>query len=728
MIKYLHILFLVLISTTSFAQIKEFYITCNQTSLDYIYDNYEQDLYIPITLTYNGTTWNDVSMRIRGDGSRVYPKKSLKVKFNSDSFIDNRTSLNFNAEWEDQSYIQQYMASILMMQSGQKCFDTEHVRLYLNGTFFGLYLLVEAVDEQFLDKHEMSLNGTLYKAALDGSSLSVFDVPQYHWEQKAGPDINMADLQLLINGINDHPQADYLNFTDQHFNRSEVVNLISMNLLLSLGSTYYHNYFMYHNPVNDKWEMLPWDMDKTLLYYGSGFPYHRSSTAWAPDNPYHERSIHDPSLLTEIRSRISELQTSMFNLATITPIIDSLQTIIGPSVEEDLTDDISDTGQWQTKVTTYKNYVNQRVENLLAQIDQYPRNFTVERVATAEPNSELTIHWTASESPVQRPISYKLFFGSTLNLNSEASIILDNLSDTLVQFTLPSEEGVYYYKVVCYDGYQYVDGFDTYNPLIVTDNVPDLVINEINYNSSPDFFAGDWVELYNPLTTSVDLSDWQLKDNQNDHVFTFPSGTSILGNGYIILSREIGPFQTQYPNVSNVVGGLPFGLSNGGDAVRLFHSSGLLVDEVIFQDTLPWAPEADGLGPTLELSSAELDNTIPENWIAWTDHHGTPGEQNMQLGIWEDDSEVTVGIHPNPFKENRITVFVEGINDKNIQLTISDMLGQTLYTSSFDINMGKKNSLLLYPGLRSAGNYLLNIHSNSIDKTVKLLYNPSSKP
>ena len=167
----------------AWAQIKELNLVCDPADFQHIYDNYEQNIYIPASFEYNGTVWSNVSVRIRGDGSRVYPKKSLKVRFNQGAFVDGRKSLNLNAEWEDQTYLQQSLASLLMQQSGQACFTTEHVRLSLNGTFFGLYLLVEAVDEHFLYTRGMDTLGNTYKASQDGSSLSIFDEPAYHWYQ-----------------------------------------------------------------------------------------------------------------------------------------------------------------------------------------------------------------------------------------------------------------------------------------------------------------------------------------------------------------------------------------------------------------------------------------------------------------------------------------------------------------------------------------------------------------
>ncbi|MDB4655279.1 CotH kinase family protein [Flavobacteriales bacterium] len=722
MISRFLILVLVAFYTQVSAQIKEFYITCDPANFQLIYDNYEEDIYIPATFAYNGTTWSDVSIRIRGDGSRVYPKKSLKVRFNTDPFADGRTALNLNAEWEDKSYIQQVLASRLIAESNQHCFAAEHVRFYLNGAFFGLYVVVEAVDERFLETRGMNPEGWTYKASLDGSSLSVFDDPHFHWEQKTGSNLNMADLQSLINGINNTPQNSYESFVDETFNRSEMVNLISMNILLSLGSTYYHNYFMHHDPATDKWTMLPWDMDKTLLYYGSGFPYDRSSSPWAPDNPYHEKAIQSDVILAEIRARMVELQSGIFNTAYVQPIIDSIQAVISASVSEDVTDDVSDLTVWQNEISNYQSTLGQRVANALNQIDSDARTFTVERVGSAEPGASISVSWTPSVSPLNRPISYRFRFGNDLGMAGPDAFVIDNISETEVQFTAPTTEGSYYYRVDSYDGFSYTEGFDTYNPIVVTSEIPALVINEINYNSDTTIATADWVEIHNPLTYSVNLDGWELKDNQFDHSYFFNSGDEVAAGGYMIVCRDTLAFQTYYPDVTNVKGDMVFGFGNGGDAVRLVHPSTIMVDEVIYMDTIPWPILADGYGPTLELNSPELDNSLPENWSAWENRRGTPGAQNFrETGILETE-HFGFKIYPNPTSGNLIYVAINSAVSDDTSIVIRDMLGKTI--KQFAVRLQSGQSVIpVEINQKSSGVYFLSIQSSSYQSSSKFILN-----
>jgi hypothetical protein len=86
------------------------------------------------------------------------------------------------------------------------------------------------------------------------------------------------------------------------------------------------------------------------------------------------------------------------------------------------------------------------------------------------------------------------------------------------------------------------------------------VINEINYKSGDEVNAGDWIELYNPNNTIIDVSNWVLKDSQDDHIFSFPNGTIIRANSYLVLVRNENDFTTAFPAITNYIGEFDFGL------------------------------------------------------------------------------------------------------------------------------------------------------------------------
>jgi hypothetical protein len=157
------------------------------------------------------------------------------------------------------------------------------------------------------------------------------------------------------------------------------------------------------------------------------------------------------------------------------------------------------------------------------------------------------------------------------------------------------------------------------------------VINEINYNSSTSFDAGDWVEIYNPNLVSYDISNWRLKDANNTPYFTIPSGTTIPAQGYLVICSNTSKFHSKFPNITNYIGNFIFDLSNTGEPVRLTNSSNNLMDYVYYSNTTPWPPQPNGTGPTLELKKFTLDNNAGSNWHVSATTGGTPGTTNSPL-------------------------------------------------------------------------------------------------
>ncbi len=159
-----------------------------------------------------------------------------------------------------------------------------------------------------------------------------------------------------------------------------------------------------------------------------------------------------------------------------------------------------------------------------------------------------------------------------------------------------------------------------------------IVINEINYNSNNGITdPGDWVELYNPNPSPVDISDWTFYDNNNE--FIFPAGTIIQPDDYLVLVENDVMFTSIFPHLTTneYLGNFVFGLSNKGERVSLFDENKCLSDYVVYNDRIPWDTIPDGNGPTLSLITPNSDNTLPQSWEASSNinsAYGTPGRAN----------------------------------------------------------------------------------------------------
>jgi hypothetical protein len=249
-----------------------------------------------------------------------------------------------------------------------------------------------------------------------------------------------------------------------------------------------------------------------------------------------------------------------------------------------------------------------------------------------------------------------------------------------------------------------------------------IIINEINYNSSDEFNPEDWLELYNPGSGPVDLEGWMLQDDDSTHAFIFPQGTLIEPNGYLVLCYDTSMFTPLFPEAGPILGNLGFGLSGGGEVIRLFDFSGLLIDSVMYDDEEPWPWEPDGFGPTLELIDPELDNSLAENWLAFN-QNGTPGALNgpftaVTESVYPD--EIIISALPNPFSSNTL-IRVGQPAYSVVRVDVLDATGRTVKILNDGPLQAGNNEMKWAPNGLPDGIYLVRAITNREVKTAKLI-------
>ncbi len=247
-----------------------------------------------------------------------------------------------------------------------------------------------------------------------------------------------------------------------------------------------------------------------------------------------------------------------------------------------------------------------------------------------------------------------------------------------------------------------------------------IVINEINYNSSDQFNSGDWIELYNTSSQSIDMSGWMYQDSDPAHVFRFPAGT-ILGPGqYVVLLEDSSLFKARFPEVKNYIGQMDFGLSGSGEFMKLMNDKGEGIDSLTYDDQAPWPTEPDGKGATLELIDPASDNARGENWKASVGH-GSPGRKNSITTAIDEkmnriipDTYALMQNYPNPFNPTTVISYQLPVTS-TVSLKVYDLLGKELATLFEGIHQpGNHNATFDASGL-AGGVYFYRMHANEID-------------
>lgn len=148
-------------------------ITIPTDSLSILLDpsNSNSDYEFTARFIYESTNGSDtvenIGFRLRGNTSRNAAKKSFKVSFNtyvSGRKWKNLEKMNLNGEHNDVSILRSQLSNMVLREAGVPSARTSYVKLYINNQYRGLYLNVEHIDEEFLQRRFTNDNtGNLYK-------------------------------------------------------------------------------------------------------------------------------------------------------------------------------------------------------------------------------------------------------------------------------------------------------------------------------------------------------------------------------------------------------------------------------------------------------------------------------------------------------------------------------------------------------------------------------------
>lgn len=218
------------------------------------------------------------------------------------------------------------------------------------------------------------------------------------------------------------------------------------------------------------------------------------------------------------------------------------------------------------------------------------------------------------------------------------------------------------------------------------------VINEIMYRPGtgyPENTAHEFIELHNPDAVAVDLAGWAITTGAD---FTFPAGTTLSANGYLVVAANPAALQAA-TGLTGVLGPWASGarLANNGEKVTLARpgddDTWTIVDQVEYASEGDWATRTrDSLGgwswvtaadsgKSLERRNPRLASTAGANWGPSPAVGGSPGAANSLLSSNVAPVITEVKHSPAvPTSSDRVTISCE-LTDESA----SSELAATLY-------------------------------------------------
>jgi len=146
-------------------------------------------------------------------------------------------------------------------------------------------------------------------------------------------------------------------------------------------------------------------------------------------------------------------------------------------------------------------------------------------------------------------------------------------------------------------------------------NSGDVVINEIAWAGTTDSSGDEWIELYNPTSTPVDLTGWIIEDDEAAN-YVIDTGV-ISARGYFLIEDSEDSINVP----SDALSGLS--LANTGDSLVLKDEAGVVIDSVNASGGAWYAGNA-----TSKASMERVDpvaGDTPENFISASSGNGSVG-------------------------------------------------------------------------------------------------------
>lgn len=228
---------------------------------------------VPCTFTFDGVTLQNVGIRKKGGlGSPrpLFDKTGFSVKFNefvSGQKLHGLRRLALNNAIQDPTFVSEHIGYEVYRRAGIPAPHTSHAVVTFNGQVFGLYVVKEVINSDFMARHFSSQldNGNIYEGP---AFVDFVDEPDKLELKDEVEDLRKRDdLRALATLVQAPADAGWERSVRAKLDLDQFITTYALDRLLDHWDGYAqlpNNYFMYHHPGTDKFIFMPHGMDQLL--------------------------------------------------------------------------------------------------------------------------------------------------------------------------------------------------------------------------------------------------------------------------------------------------------------------------------------------------------------------------------------------------------------------------------------------------------------------------------
>jgi spore coat protein H len=311
-------------------------------------------------LEIQGQRFAEAAVRLKGNGTFLQSRGALKRSFKVNlarGFGGKKpgriSKLNFHSNVTDASWMNEVLSYRMYRDAGVPAPRTSYARVYLtvpgkyDGTYVGLYSLVENVDNNFAIDRFGTKKGALFKPVAHHLFEDIGD-DWKEYRQAYDPKTPlsneetgrvMAFCKLVSHASDDEFAAKLDSFLDiEEFSRFMAVTvwLSTMDSILAMDQ----NFVVYLHPKTRCFQFIPWDLDHSFgQFFPVGTPQQRENLSihkpWTSDFLFLKRVFAVERFKRSYLARLKDLNETLGRPERLHGQVDEFATLLRPAVAEE---------------------------------------------------------------------------------------------------------------------------------------------------------------------------------------------------------------------------------------------------------------------------------------------------------------------------------------------------------------------------------------------------------
>ena len=356
----------ILFSQTLFddSRLGSIYITIPPDSLSILYDSVLSDHYYRARFVFDDNTRRDtlenVGFRLRGNTSRYSKKKSFKISFSEyvpGRFYQGVKKINLNGEHNDPTMIREKLFYEIWKKAGMPERRTSFVRVYINGTYYGLYTNLEEMEKDWLTRNYQDPEGNLFKCTYPadlvyhGSQQQTYRELEnttatggqvYELQTNKSQD-DYAGLVDLVTVLDREPTGNFPAQISLVMNVPHFLKALALDVATGNWDDYSYNknnYYLYERPADSKFDFITYDPDNTFGVDWFHIDWStRDCRNWINRStalPLAQKLLAVPGFFDQYKCYLDTITSTITHPDSLFPRIDQIKQLIQTAAEEDL--------------------------------------------------------------------------------------------------------------------------------------------------------------------------------------------------------------------------------------------------------------------------------------------------------------------------------------------------------------------------------------------------------